>query len=494
MLKKIGLVCITTIVAMLVGVGGSSLINEVYAEGTENVPIIASEPTSTSSINISIPLDKKTKISMNGVSQVNGLPDGIMSEIYTINNLSFKDIQGWTYQDFFEEYMLEKHMSDTSAVDALKIASHLINGIINSEVALEKLKVFLPNLGFTTAEQVQVWVDRSFSPYIGKSIQEEELMTLMNAPIEIIDNPDSPGELKVKNPLVYNFVDNNVHVKIHYIYSDGTPALEDRNLTSYKKDTSVTVDSPIIDGYESDQKVINVTFTTEGLTEYTVTYYNPREIPQIGEQVTVHYADESGNEIADDVALFGNIGESYISEQKNIPGYTFKEARGNTSGIFSKEAQEITYVYSKDHTKGTNVIVHYKDEQGNKLSEDEVLKGHIGKEYSTNKKEILGYQFKEVQGNITGVFEDEAQEVTYIYKKDLVVNTNVRNKEKSKKTETTSVTSYYTFSSSKSESTHWYDEHQNRYLPSTGEEISIGVTILGLVLLGGVGTIYFHKK
>lgn len=63
------------------------------------------------------------------------------------------------------------------------------------------------------------------------------------------------------------------------------------------------------------------------------------------------------------------------------------------------------------------VTTHYVDEQGNPLADDDVQSGDLDATWTTNQKDIPGYQFKEVQGNPTGTFTADDQEVTYIYTK-----------------------------------------------------------------------------
>ncbi|MBK0083332.1 MucBP domain-containing protein, partial [Lactococcus sp. S64] len=58
------------------------------------------------------------------------------------------------------------------------------------------------------------------------------------------------------------------------------------------------------------------------------------------------------------------------------------------------------------------------DTDGNKISDDAVKSGNVGDSYTTEQKTIDGYTFKEVQGNTTGTFTDQAQTVTYVYTKD----------------------------------------------------------------------------
>ena len=74
---------------------------------------------------------------------------------------------------------------------------------------------------------------------------------------------------------------------------------------------------------------------------------------------------------------------------------------------------------SKDETgtkvlKGT-VIVNYVTEDGEELAPSEEMTGLVGSEYKTNKKAFDKYYLKEVKGNETGEYMEEAQEVTYIY-------------------------------------------------------------------------------
>ena len=64
--------------------------------------------------------------------------------------------------------------------------------------------------------------------------------------------------------------------------------------------------------------------------------------------ITANYVDEQGNTISDNVVLNGNVGDTYSTEQKTIPGYTFKEVQGSASGQFTDQEQTVTYVYTKD--------------------------------------------------------------------------------------------------------------------------------------------------
>lgn len=155
--------------------------------------------------------------------------------------------------------------------------------------------------------------------------------------------------------------------------------------------------------------------------DQTVLYIYKKEVVAGGD-VTVKYLDSHGKNIANDIVKSGNVGEYYTTEQKNIEGYSFKEVEGNTSGQFQNQPQTVIYVYTKNPVIAANVTVNYVDEDGNQISEDVIKSGNIGDIYNTEQKDINGYTFKEVKGNTTGQLTDQAQTVTYVYRKNEIPN------------------------------------------------------------------------
>ncbi|WP_233611060.1 MucBP domain-containing protein [Lactococcus sp. S64] len=147
-------------------------------------------------------------------------------------------------------------------------------------------------------------------------------------------------------------------------------------------------------------------------------YVFQRLEPVKGADVTAKYIDTKGSKISEDIVKSGNVGDDYSTEQKEIAGYTFKEVQGNVSGQFTNQAQTVNYIYTKNPISGGDVIAKYVDTDGNSISEDIVKSGNVGDDYSTEQKEIAGYTLKEVQGNVSGQFTNQAQTVTYIYTKN----------------------------------------------------------------------------
>ncbi|EOH1637322.1 MucBP domain-containing protein [Enterococcus faecalis] len=204
--------------------------------------------------------------------------------------------------------------------------------------------------------------------------------------------------------------------------------------------------------------------------------------------VTVNYIDTDGNELKPSQKISGNIGESFDATtpeyRLEIEGYTLKEVRGNSTSKFTDQVQTVTYVYVKNPVKAAEVTAKYVDTEGNKISDNVVKTGNIGDDYSTEQKEIDGYTLKEVQGNPTGKYTEQAQTVTYVYLKykiysDSKADNKLDHKDKTNNKET--------YSSSKPT------------LPKTGENkrlalISTGIGSVLLVLVLITSVLRFRKS
>lgn len=77
-------------------------------------------------------------------------------------------------------------------------------------------------------------------------------------------------------------------------------------------------------------------------------------VPSKAANVTVHYQDKDGKTLSPDEILSGNIGDGYISNTKEIPGYVLQERPNNATGFFSSNPQDVTYVYQKAGQIGTD--------------------------------------------------------------------------------------------------------------------------------------------
>ncbi|WP_187349372.1 MucBP domain-containing protein, partial [Lactiplantibacillus plantarum] len=63
--------------------------------------------------------------------------------------------------------------------------------------------------------------------------------------------------------------------------------------------------------------------------------------------VTASYQDEDGKTLQPDITHTGEIGAAYETKALEIPGYDLVKTTGNATGTFTKEPQQVTYIYTK---------------------------------------------------------------------------------------------------------------------------------------------------
>lgn len=107
-----------------------------------------------------------------------------------------------------------------------------------------------------------------------------------------------------------------------------------------------------------------------------------------------------------DVSVTGEVDTSQVGQYPVT--YTYNGI-SETATVTVKEASPI---------QGEDITVKYQDESGKSIADSVSLKGKVGENYSSSKKTIKDYTFKEVKGNISGKFTDKAQTVIYVYKKN----------------------------------------------------------------------------
>ena len=154
--------------------------------------------------------------------------------------------------------------------------------------------------------------------------------------------------------------------------------------------------------YEIDESKSNLNGGTYDAATKTITWVEPIAID-------TNQNPESGNiNITKNIKVVYQGISSTTREIENKVSATIK----TTSKTDPVEDTSKTTV----SVKGT-VIAYYQDTEGNELAEDETYTDLVGNSYQTKAKTIPGYKLVETKGNETGTYQDEQQEVTYIYYK-----------------------------------------------------------------------------
>ena len=92
-----------------------------------------------------------------------------------------------------------------------------------------------------------------------------------------------------------------------------------------------------------------------------------------------------------------------------------------TVDISSDNAVTVSIPVSFEVFAEGKVVVRYQDDKGKDIADAEVFSGKIGERFTTERKEIEGYHFKEIQGNSSGTFSEKEQTITYVYTKQETV-------------------------------------------------------------------------
>ena len=134
-------------------------------------------------------------------------------------------------------------------------------------------------------------------------------------------------------------------------------------------------------------------------------------------KVIIKYQDEEGKDLIPEKVVEGYVSEEYETKVEEIEGYELVDVIGQESGVMTEDDIIVIYVYK--HIEAGGVRVEYIDkETGEKLAEDEVIKGNVGDEYKTERKVIENYQKAEPEPtNKEGKMTEEEIVVTYYYEK-----------------------------------------------------------------------------
>ncbi|HAA7128331.1 TPA_asm: cell surface protein [Listeria monocytogenes] len=150
------------------------------------------------------------------------------------------------------------------------------------------------------------------------------------------------------------FTDTNQTVTYVYEKADGAPVtIKYLDSDGNELATSDTLNGKIDAPYQATAKSLsgwlvkttpanaNGIFTD---TNQTVTYVYEKAD---GAPVTVKYVDADGNELATPDTLNGKLATSYAATAKNLSGWKLTATPANANGVFTTDAQTVTFVYAK---------------------------------------------------------------------------------------------------------------------------------------------------
>ncbi|MFE5278094.1 MucBP domain-containing protein, partial [Bacillus cereus] len=207
-----------------------------------------------------------------------------------------------------------------------------------------------------------------------------------------------------------------------YVDKEGKEIAQ-RNTTTDKVGKEYTTENKEIPGYKLVEKPKNAEGKyVEGTQEVIYVYEKIEEPkPEVEGSVVTKYVDKEGKEIAQRNTTTDKVGKEYTTENKEIPGYKLVEKPKNAEGKYVEGTQEVIYVYEKieepkPEVEGS-VVTKYVDKEGKEIAQRNTTTDKVGKEYTTENKEIPGYKLVEKPKNAEGKYVEGTQEVIYVYEK-----------------------------------------------------------------------------
>ena len=205
-----------------------------------------------------------------------------------------------------------------------------------------------------------------------------------------------------------------------------TENIENINTFTQNSAKEVEIEKTITIAYKGiteDIKSLNnnvkgkITLTTTSKTDEVSANEEIDVTLKSGGVIVNHYLKDTTQKLAESETLNGKIGEKYVSKanEEVLKEYDLVEEPSNKEGTFTKEQQTVNYYYTKK--KGTITVEYIDKETGENLIEKIKSTEEIGKEYTTEEKEIPYYKLVEKPENANGTYKLEEQKITYVYEK-----------------------------------------------------------------------------
>ena len=310
----------------------------------------------------------------------------------------------------FENYILdeeppEKVVKMTKEKQILKYYYiHISGGVIEKHIDIISNEI-LANAAYEGNEGDDYDIpSRTFEGY---DLVEDKLPT------------NSKGKMKIEP----------IEVIYYYIYrTKVTAEYIDKN-TGEKLTEDVVQAGHEGDKYETerknfeDYKLVEVPANADGdmtKDEITVTYYY---VHVSGGVIVNHIDIKTGKQLIDEAKEEGYEGDPYETHEENIPEYDLVKEQypENAKGKMTIDPTRVTYYYIKI----TEVNVKFIDkETGEEIEEPTNIPGHEGDDYTTEPKDVPGYDLIEEPENKDGTMTADPIDVIYYYKRPAKVIVN----------------------------------------------------------------------
>ena len=248
---------------------------------------------------------------------------------------------------------------------------------------------------------------------------------------------DKDGNSRLPENAEGEMIQELIEVKYYYIKKATVIVkyLEEDDTPEDTTDNEVLAEEEIIEGHENDSyeteakdiKDYHLVETPENAKGTMTIIRNPDGTYHTEIEVIYYYKKQAGDIIENHIDITtnkilatqrhqGSVGDAYDIPARDFEGYDLVTDMlpTNRTGTMTEEEIEVNYYY----IKRTTVRVEYIDKlTGEKITEDEIMQGHVGDSYETEEKEFDGYDLVEKPSNRTGKMTEEEIVVKYYYER-----------------------------------------------------------------------------
>ena len=230
---------------------------------------------------------------------------------------------------------------------------------------------------------------------------------------------NSKGTMKVEPVEVIYYYIYRSKVTSEYIDKNTGNKLTDDVVQKGHEGDNYTTERKTFDDY----KLVEVPSNADGSMtkeDITVTYYYAHTS---GGVIVNHIDIKTGKQLLDETKEEGYEGDPYETHEENIPEYDLVKEKypENAVGKMTIEPTRVTYYYIKK----TEVNVKYVDkETGEEIDVLSNIPGHEGDDYTTEPKDLPGYDLVEEPENKDGTMTADPIDVIYYYRRPAKVIVN----------------------------------------------------------------------
>ena len=227
------------------------------------------------------------------------------------------------------------------------------------------------------------------------------------------DTDNTRGTVERENiEVIYYYKKTSQGVVTKYIDQVTQKEIADSQSQTGLENDDYTTTPAKVDGYEL---VLTPDNAKGKMTPELITVtYEYRKLSN----VVVKYIDENtGVEIpgVDEITTTYKEGDSYTTEKKDIPNYTYTKDTKNLSGTVGRENIEVVYYYKK--TSQGVVTKHIDQVTKEEIAPSQSQTGLENDDYTTTPAKVDGYELVLTPDNAKGKMTPELITVTYEYRK-----------------------------------------------------------------------------